>query len=206
MSIKQTAEWGWGEWGEGQVRRWFQEQGWFVIPTSAIENGGAPKLIGLLAAHVLPDLQTARAGEMRWVEVKTKTAPVLYQITRTWRHGIDLRLWDEYLKVQAETGLPGDLAIVQVRPGPAAEPNPTLLVASFDALANEGQVGNTSDGPRIFWDVSRFRRWVINDCQIPPIPSLRKVVHPWERPSKTGEIPQMRSDEDDDPPPEMFLF
>lgn len=184
----------WGDWGENVVRDWFRTAGWFVVPTAAIETGGAPKLVGLLEQHVLPDMQTARDGQMRWVEVKTKTSPVLYQIAREWRHGVDLKNWQAYLEVERITGFPGDLAIVQLRPGPKAPANPTLLTASFASLRDVGEVGTGEYGKKvIFWNVDRFERVVINECQIPDFRSLREVVHPWEQKGKTGTVPQMNS-------------
>ena len=192
MGERVVTAWEWGDWGERTVRKWYRDQGYFVVPTSAIEMGGAPKLVGLLQAHVLPDMQAAQAGEMRWVEIKFKTAPVLYRKTGTWRHGVDLSNWLAYLEVERITGIPGELAIVQLRPGPKADSSLLLLRATFATLRGLGQEITYPDGKDVVvWDVDRFDRFPITDHAIPDLRSLRSVVHPWEQPGADGVAPQM---------------
>lgn len=187
-----TEAWRWGQWGERIVRNWYREQHYFVVPTSAIREGGAPKLIGLLQAHVLPDLQAARAGEMRWVEVKFKNSPVLFQKTGTWRHGVDLSNWTAYLEVERITGIPGELAIVQLKPGPEAPISPLLLRAPFASLRGLGQETKYRDGKDvILWDVDRFDRFTISDVVTPDLRPLRAVVNPWEGKAADGQAPQI---------------
>lgn len=190
--LKMSAAWEWGEWGEGRVRAWFTARGYFVVPTSCIEIGGAPRLIGHLRSHVLPDLQVARAGVCRWVEVKFKTRPVLYEKTKRWRHGIDQRLFEDYLAVERETGIRGSLALYQLQRGPSGPADPMLLWAPLAELAKHTQPYEPNG--MVYWDADVMSRWHLSSEPEPParFRSLLNVVHPWEKPAADGKsAPQM---------------
>ena len=62
LTIRATAEWRLGDWGQQEVRNQLEKAGWFVLPAYCIEDGGAPMLTKLLRKHVLPDLQVFRNG------------------------------------------------------------------------------------------------------------------------------------------------
>lgn len=182
-ALKDTLEWNLGRFGEERVRCWYQQQGWFVVPTYCIENGGAPALIGQLRRFVLPDMQAAQAGEMRWVEVKTKTSPVLYQKIGRFRHGIDLRNWLDYREVERTTGLPGYLAILQLRPGKGAAVDPVLLQAAFADLDSVVQIYTSNQ--MVYWDADRFERLPIDLTQAAPVLEP-KTIHPWDHGREMG--------------------
>lgn len=177
-------EWRLGRAAEQAVRRWYQTAGWYVVPLYAIEDGGAPRLAGAIKSHVLPDLQVARAGALRWVEVKGKNIAPYYQKTRRYRHGVNLRNWRAYLEVEAASGVPGYLAIVQLRPGPDVAIAPQLLVASFATLRADVQI-RSADGDGFemaFFDVDAFERFALPRDAAAPFPDLApRRVHPWER-------------------------
>lgn len=190
MNFKNRTATQWGTWGEKIAIKWLQKQGWYVIPVSLIDNGGAPKAVGLLKSIVLPDLQIAGKGGSRWVEVKTKRNPIHFRKARQWRHGIDQPKWDAYLSVETESQIPGDLAIIQIRPGPEAEPEPMLLIAPFDQLQNSAKHEPGKDGPMVYWATEKFEIFPLEDCPIPPLPNLRLVEHPWEKKDKRGNAPR----------------
>jgi hypothetical protein len=50
----------WGTAAERAARASYEQLGKFVVPTYAIEDGGAPMLIRLLEKFVLPDLLIAQ--------------------------------------------------------------------------------------------------------------------------------------------------
>ena len=200
MRFRDSSEWRLGRWGENEVRSWFERCGWFVVPTNCIEDGGAPMLTGLLEARVLPDLQVARAGSMRWVEVKTKTRACYYQKASQWRHGIGLRVWLDYVAVEHKTGQEGHLAIIQLRP------ERMLLLATFAALSIDAQKYHGDampNGERMAWfNVDRFERLDMDtECPEPapshgmppprppttPPPAIEPTtVRPWERGRQMG--------------------
>jgi hypothetical protein len=112
------------------VVRWLQSHGFYVIPSYdyAGENGDkAPRMFGLRSRHALPDLDVAKGGRRKWVEVKTKTRSTLHRITQRVEHGLEERLWDDYTKVQSETGNEVYLAIYELS-------TDTLLMAPIDTL------------------------------------------------------------------------
>lgn len=166
--MKETVEWELGQWGERQARSWCEKQGWFVIPAYLIEDGGAPAATRHLEKLVLPDLQVAVNGEARWIEVKTKTLSPVYQKTGDHRHGVDLRNWEAYLEVEAQTGIPGYLMIVQLEPH-------WLLMASFAHLLPVVQVY----GDMAYWPRDRFERLEVR-ADGPSAPRIEpKAEHPW---------------------------
>lgn len=193
-NFKQRPEWQWGELGARRARRWFQEQGCFVVPVDAIENGGAPALLGQLERYVLPDMQVVRAVEARWVEVKWKTAPDLYRVVNRWRHGVDLPNWRAYLAVECLSGIPGYLAIFEFKPGPDpdVDPDPHLLLASFADLRLTVQEQENGKPPMAWFDRDRFDRFPmdLDSDEMPDLILRPRLVHPWERKGAVGPAPR----------------
>lgn len=182
--MRGTPEWALGTWGERQVRRWCQQQGWFVVPMHLIEDGGAPALVSELQKHVLPDFQVASNGRVWWVEVKTKTKAARFNKAQEWRHGVDLPNWEAYREVERITGIPGTLMIVQL------EPELALLVAPFTHLEPFTQICEPKDAfPRgmVFWPRDRFE-WLSISAEGPNLPRIEpKVSYPWDRPDDGPE-------------------
>jgi hypothetical protein len=189
--------WQWGCWAETQVRQHLLRQGFFVVPTHAIEDGGAPLLVGQVAAARLPDFQVAGAGTARWAEVKWKDHPALYMKARQFRHGIDLPAWNDYLMVERESGIPGMLIILQFRRGASAAPDPMLLAALFARLAQVAQVvegaHSTFTHGGVYWPADCFERNPLPSAMAtaPMTERLTQVIHPWEQPAQDGTAPQM---------------
>lgn len=193
MKSFDSPEWRLGQAAERLVRAHFTAQGWFVVPMYAIQDGGAPKVIGQLRSHVLPDLQKFRDGEIRWVEVKAKTCPVWFQKSGRYRHGIDLPHWHDYVRVESESGLPGYLAIVQITNGRDEPPNPTLLYAPFAVLQRHVQFYETPtpSAPRgmAYFDVDLFDGFAnipTDPAGVRLMPLPPRIVHPWERHRRLG--------------------
>jgi hypothetical protein len=130
-----------------------QEQGWYVIPSYdyAGEDGDKPpRLQGVKVAHPVPDLDVAKSGQRRWVEVKTKARANLRYTTGIYEHGIDLRLLQHYETVQKITGTDVWIAIY--------EEDTRQLRANTLAALGEPRIGtNPSDGKKLAnWDRERF--------------------------------------------------
>jgi hypothetical protein len=193
---RSSAEWEFGRRIEDVVQTYYETHGWFVIPTRLIEMGGAPRAVRLLKAHVLPDLQVARSGHVRWVEVKGKVRFVWYQKAKAFRTGIAERLWHDYRRIEEETGIPGYLAMVHLRRVPDGRLNPLLLLAAFATLAPPDQdnvVKDVYEGqPMVFWDIDRFDRYELPRHDLTALPSLEpRTIHPWEKKRTLGP-PQRR--------------
>ncbi len=196
--MMESPEWKQGQWGERQVRRKFENDGWWVVPVHLIENEGAPGLTRRLQKLVLPDLQVARDGGIRWVEVKTKgRCPYSTELHR-FQHGISLHNWRNYRQVCFETGADGYLAIVQMD-------IQKLLLGSFSWIAIDAQE-KYDDGtlrsygePMIFLAANRFDRLDMDGSyepsmhldDPPPVPIPPKVVRPWEQNRKFGPKQEM---------------
>lgn len=183
MWTKGSAEARLGRACEEAVREWFRSHGWYVLALYAIETGRAPALIGELQNYVLPDLQVSRRGATRWVEVKAKTLAPYYQRAREYRHGVNLDNWEQYLDVETKTGIPGYLAVLQLKPGPDAPPDPILLLASFAALRACVQIdARPGAQPMAYFPVDAFDRYPGIAVDVAMMPSLEpRIVHPWER-------------------------
>lgn len=138
-----------GRTGEQMVAAWLQERGWYVIPSydySGSERDKAPKLRGVTDGFPVPDLDVARSGTRRWVEVKTKTKATEYRKTGSLDHGIEH--YDDYVRVAAETGTEAWLAIFELS-------TRKLLAQSFAGLGAPRRA--VDRGKRMaYWPVSRF--------------------------------------------------
>ena len=124
-----------GRAAEEVVAKRFREHGWLTIQTNAFggdEGDERPSLKGKDADFALPYLFLARSGQSRWLEVKLKSKPALDARAGKPVHGISARLICEYQKVQAETGIPVVLAILE-------EDSRTLLVERLDELLDKGR-------------------------------------------------------------------
>lgn len=93
---------------EMAVGAWLIRRGWSVLPVydySGLADGKAPKLDNGAGGIVTPDLLASKAGETRWVEVKFKARADWTHLTQRLETGINLRLWNHYKTILAETGI-----------------------------------------------------------------------------------------------------
>jgi Holliday junction resolvase-like predicted endonuclease len=97
------------------VAAWLKSRGWLMMPDYAsLNTGGAPKLAGASGGTVLPDLLGADRGCMKYVEVKYRTKVVVFRRRRQKVTGkIKERLWEQYLRVEDQTGIPVWLVFIQ---------------------------------------------------------------------------------------------
>jgi hypothetical protein len=131
------------------VARWLQRRGWLVLPVydySGLGDGKAPKLQGDGVSLVTPDLLAARDGSTKWFEVKHKTRADWTRITGRLETGIDLRLWNHYVRVRASTGCEVWIVFVhehedEIRAGE---------IGALDAIKRESPRFNNGRGG-VFW-------------------------------------------------------
>lgn len=174
--------------GERLVRNWLKLRGFYVLPASLIENGGAPALEGHLKRIIASDLLVAGAGETFWAEIKTYQRATFNLRRQRWEHGVPIRLWNQYLEGQRLTGIPGSLSILQLN-------ERIILEGRLDDI-QIGSVKTVGDqhppsGPQIFFDVRRFRWYSLETLEsltamlpenLPP-----KKVRSWEKDKRFPE-------------------
>jgi hypothetical protein len=142
---------------EQRVARWLQERGWFVIPSydySGEDGQKAPRLQGLKAGHAVPDLDVARDGKRKWIEVKAKGRANVRRDSY-WggpnipEHGVEMPNYRDYLEVKRITGDEVWIAIYEEDTG-------LLLVAEIDALGKP-RIGTWLGKTIANWPRRRFR-------------------------------------------------
>lgn len=146
-----------GRAAEQLVAGWLQERGWFVIPSydySGDDGNKAPRLQGLKAGHAVPDLDTARDGCRRWIEVKSKGRAnprhdSYWGRPEVLEHGIDLGNYLDYLEVKRITGDEVWIAIYEENTG-------CLLGAEIGTLGDP-RVGKCNGKKIANWPRDRFR-------------------------------------------------
>ncbi len=109
-----------GRTAEHLVSELLQERGWHIIPSydfTGDDANKAPKLQGKLAHIVIPDLDAAKDGSRKWCEVKRKESANFTRITKRLEHGIPLRHYQDYQKVEEITGTEVWLFILEENTG-----------------------------------------------------------------------------------------
>jgi hypothetical protein len=136
---------------ERRVAAWLQERGWHVIPSydyAGPDDDKPPRLQGFKSGYAIPDLDCARGGIRRWVEVKYKSYSPFYRKGGYHTHGISLRLLEHYRTVEVITGTECWLAIYQAD-------TRELLMQSLGELGDP-QEGIDQGKPVAYWPRKRF--------------------------------------------------
>lgn len=152
MSFRDSEEFKKGRAGERVVARFLQNRGWYVLPSYdyAGEDGNkAPKLTGLSAGYVVPDLFAFKDAQAKWVEVKTKNDATFHRISQTWEHGIPWRHYQHYQKVQGITGAPVYIVVCEEKSG-------QKLQGSLSALGEPRYSASATMGEMAFWPRANF--------------------------------------------------
>lgn len=96
-----------GQMGESLIARYLRSKGWSVLPVyeKEIDNGKGPRLFlpdndPQLTA---PDMLTFRDQQVLWIEAKSKSTATWSLKKGCYQTGIDLHLYQDYLKVQSTT-------------------------------------------------------------------------------------------------------
>jgi len=167
--------------GEKLVREWLKLRGFYVLPTSLIDNGGAPAMEGYIKRIITSDNLVAKNGHVFWAEVKTYQRATFNQKRQRWEHGVPIRLWGQYLEGQCITGISGCLFILQLD-------ERLILEGRLDDIqvGSQQTIGkhHPPSGPQIFFDVRRFQWYSLDtlsqlEAMIPQdMPA--KIIRPWE--------------------------
>ena len=151
-SLRDRPEFTRGAAGEKRVAAWLQERGWHVIPSydyAGEDHDKPPRLQGFRVGYAVPDLDAARNGVRRWVEVKTKWEAVFYRNAQEYRHGINLRLLEHYQTVEKITGTECWIAVYE-------ESTRRLYCQALSKLGAP-HVGTDRGTKMAYWPRSRFR-------------------------------------------------
>lgn len=155
-----------GNQGEKVLRVWLKKQGYLILPASLIQDDGAPMLTGEQVKAILPNNLTWKTGQPGWVEVKTKSNATLHlKPPKRWEHGMPLRHWDAYQKVQEVTHVPVDIAVLELS-------TKLILLASLDELDKSRRVFRMDGEMHIFVARDIFVQYPINLSLPEPIPPL----------------------------------
>ena len=179
--------------GEKLVREWLKLRGFYVLPISLIENGGAPALEGHLKRIIASNGLVAHAGETFWAEIKTYQRATLNQQRQRWEHGVTIRLWDQYIEGQRITGIPGCLFILQLNERLILEGK--LDDITIGSVKTSGK-HHPPSGPQIFFDVRRFNGYDLDTLEFKQLSNLfpedlpPKTIRPWETGKKFPEVRQ----------------
>lgn len=167
--------------GETLVREWLKLRGFYVLPVSLIENGGAPALEGHLKRIIASNSLIAGEGRTFWAEIKTYQRATFNQKRQRWEHGVPIRLWDEYIKGQEMTGIPGCLFILQLNERMILEGN--LDDLQIGSVKTEGS-HHPPSGPQIFFDIQRFNWYSLDTLEklntMMPEDISPEIIRPWE--------------------------
>ncbi len=185
--------------GEKVVEKWLKERKYFVLPATAIENGGAPMLEGDVERVIVPDFQISKEGATAWVDVKTKARAPKFQKHQAWKTGCELRHFHAYQKVSKITGLPGMLAFIHFD-------IKSLHLGALEWIDSDSQIwrwtkewaaehpGHPYKEDMIFFHLARFDQFdlrcdslfqMLGKAIVEP-----KIVRPWEVNKKPPQAKQ----------------
>ncbi len=154
-TLRETEKFRRGRAGEHVVADLLKQRGWYIVPSydyCGDDGNKAPKMEGLTAALILPDLDVARGGRRKWAEVKTKLRPDFTRITGRYEHGIPIRHFEHYRQVQAVTGAEVWLFIYEEEPA-------VVICQALDKLEPQSRFyrGPRMDrGGMVFWPRDAF--------------------------------------------------
>lgn len=116
-----------GKAGESLIANWLKRKGYSVLPVyeKEISEGKGPQVFTASGNFIAPDLLVfgSENDKVWWIEAKHKNAFTWHRITERWVTGIDLRHYQNYLRVQELSPWPVWLFFLQ-RDGRAKDTPP----------------------------------------------------------------------------------
>lgn len=195
---KNSAEARLGALGERWVDAWCSREGGCRLDISKL---GKDALITTPDGRLVsPDRLGVIPGEGTYFyDIKTKAGAVRYELKQgALRQGIDLPHWSAYCAVSEHFGIPGALALVELRRDRAVDIlDPHLLWGRLADLAMSVQIWtrptNEFRHGGAWWDVGRF----VDKGPLPvdelAIPVTPLALHSWERPDAPAAQPTKAS-------------
>jgi len=116
-----------GKAGESLIANWLKRKGHSVLPVyeKEISEGKGPQIFTVQSNLIAPDLLAfgCKSDKVWWIEAKHKSAFSWHRISSRWVTGIDLRHYEDYLRVQELSPWPIWLLFLQ-REGRAKDTPP----------------------------------------------------------------------------------
>lgn len=161
-----------GRVGEQLFAKKLRHEGDGVIASFMFSGAGddsAPALEFHDGRIAIPDLDVARRGRRFWLEIKAYKKAIWNRTLGTLVHGIPVRLYDGYLKVERETGSPVFLGIVEIETGlmivsdvPISQLRRYPCLCGCDSVAERCKVRRARGGsqyPQWYFRRDAFTAW-----------------------------------------------
>lgn len=154
-----------GQAGESVIARWFRSRGYAVMPVyeKIIDSGKGPQLfLPNDEALIAPDIFVFKTDNASWIEAKHKTAFSWHRITGRWVTGIDLRHYNDYLKVEDSTPWPVWLLFLheggQAKDSPSDSPRGLFGGSLAYLRKNEShRSDNWGKSGMVYWSINSLR-------------------------------------------------
>lgn len=154
-----------GQAGESAIAAWLYARGYYVLPVyeKILDTEKGPQLFTPERSLIAPDLLTYnRAGEVRWIEAKHKSAFTWHRLTQKFVTGIDLRHYADYLAVDDESPWPVWLLFLheggQAKDSPPSPDglfgNPLSLLRECESHRHE----NWGKTGMVYWAIDSLRK------------------------------------------------
>lgn len=97
-----------GKVGESLIAKYMMSRGHAVLPVYEIEksSGKGPQLFSQKENMVAPDMLVFTSKGVKFIEAKHKSVFTWHRITSRWVTGIDLRHYQDYIRISERTGIP----------------------------------------------------------------------------------------------------
>lgn len=147
-----------GNFGEAIWRNILTASGWNYISLTNIAEGGAPLAHGPNGKTILPDYDAYKEGRSVFVESKAKSQSIVFRLRNQERHGINYTNWTHYKRIEAETGKPCCIALVELHRenGNRLEWSGSLLFEKLSNLAQPCSDGAPESPAKVYWPRKRF--------------------------------------------------
>ncbi len=168
-----------GKTGESKIAKWIISNGGQVLPVYEISENQfkGPALYYEGGTLVAPDMLTFKKGELRWIEVKTKSSFSWHRNTERFVTGIDLHHYADYLKVKEITKTQLWLLFLQgqgvAKDTPEGKISPTGLFGGeiSDLKQNENhRHGNYGKSGMVYWSHDVLTKF----CELNEIDNMPK--------------------------------
>ena len=92
-----------GKIGESKIAEWFKRKNYYVLPIyeKEVSEGKGPQVFGLDENLIAPDMLVFNRQKIFWIEAKHKSVFSWHRTTSQWVTGIDLKYYNDYLKITA---------------------------------------------------------------------------------------------------------
>lgn len=191
--LEETPQWENGHWAEQVAKRYALDNG---HPVHEVSTLGARNRVELPDGRSYPaeDFYRMAKGGIKAVQVKYKNCPDLYAKYHSWRHGMDLPLWDWIVDQIDRYGVAPEIWVVELRRSRESESEPLLLIADAAEIrpfVQRVEGGESSYKPMAYWD----RDVMTERYELPytignPPHELPRRQHAWEGRGRDGRIPR----------------